>query len=328
MKAVEAEKRISSGHLDPVYVVYGLDTYWHLRLVSKISTFFTGGAQYLDAEELDWNTLWDMLIQPSFFGPSLWVVKNAEKLFAEEQPTGRISVAQGNSLVLLCNTKENPYTPEVVRLLQEAGCLFVEVSDPSFQEACEWVLDYMRSERVAMSDDAAKLMVSLVGRKIERLEMEASKLVLYSASPDSPVRAKITSQEVLMCVSPDPETNTFDLVDAIANRKAAKAYKELGELLSRGVNPILIVAVLGNHFMLLWRAKDARKKGITQDSAARVLGVHPYAAKKAMEQSNEWTYSSLEDALRILCRIDENLKRGDMDPVQAMDYLVAALVNL
>lgn len=86
-----------------------------------------------------------------------------------------------------------------------------------------------------------------------------------------------------------------------------------------------MIAVLGSHFGLMWRAKEASLKGITGNLLGRTLGVHPYSARKALEQSRNWTFPRLEKALRLLCSIDESLKSGTTDPVSAMDYV---LINL
>ena len=51
-----------------------------------------------------------------------------------------------------------------------------------------------------------------------------------------------------------------------------------------------MIAVLGSHFGLMWRAKDSANKGIAQDSLGEALGAHPYAARKALEQSRRWTF--------------------------------------
>ena len=86
-----------------------------------------------------------------------------------------------------------------------------------------------------------------------------------------------------------------------------------------------MIAVLGSHFGLMWRAKDSANTGIAQDSLGEALGAHPYAARKALEQSRRWTFPQLEQAIRLLCDVDESLKTGKTDPVSAMDYVLANL---
>lgn len=321
MLVTEVEKQIKSGKLAPVYFIYGDEAYWHERLISLLSDAFPDGTEYLSGDETTWQQLQDFLAQPSFFGPRLWVVRGAKPLFDQKTDTWITSVAPGNCLLLSAVTKTNPAPFGFTDALVKIGGVVLKVEEPSWREAAEWVRQKLKADGYTITRDALENLILVVGRSMERLDKEVEKLELL-VKPET----RITAAHVAACVSPDPEMNTFAFVDAVATRDRAKAFSEVEELQTRGLSPVFMISVLGSHFGLMWRAKECADKGIPQDSLGEALGVHPYAARKAFEQSRRWTFPQLERAIRLLCDVDESLKTGKIDQASAMDYILANLL--
>jgi DNA polymerase III delta subunit len=322
-----------------LYLVYGEEAYWHEKIIALLAGRFLDGTEYLSGDDTTWADLRDFLSQPSFFGPRLWVVRGAKELLIQTSDAWIEVIAPGNSLLLSSITKENPASRQFNQFLKKAGGKVIQASQPSFAEAASWVRNKLKEDGFTISRDALDSLILIVGRSIERLEKEVEKLELYvsetpSAGKDYVTKNKerlqarsITDWHVLECVSPDPEMNTFALVDAVAARNAKGAFSEVQELFARGVNTIFIIAVLGSHFGLMYRAKEAGLKGSSPDSLGRELGVHPYAGKKALAQSANWTFPEIERAICLLCEVDEAIKSGKTDPTSAMDYVLVELMK-
>lgn len=285
-----------------------------------LSGVFPDGTEHVSGDETSWQELQDLLAQPSFFGPRLWIVRGAKSLFDQKPDTWITAVAPGNCLLLSTITKTNPAPKAFAQAVSETGGVVIKVAEPTWREAANWVRERLRVDGYTITRDAVENLILVAGRSIERLDKEIEKLELF-VHPET----RITAGHVLACVSPDPGMNTFAFVDAVATKDKAKAFSEIEDLRMRGVSPVFMIAVLGSHFGLMWRARESSNKGITQDSLGKALGVHPYAARKALEQSRRWTFSQLEKAIRLLCDVDESLKTGKIDPVSSMDYM---LVNL
>jgi len=322
--------------------VYGEEAYWHERIIGLLAELFPESTEYLSGNETTWPELSEYLSQPSFFGPRLWVVRGAKELLAQMPDDWVDAVAPGNSLLLSSVAKENPTSKQFNQVFKKAGGQVIQASQPSFAEAASWVRNRLKEDGFTITKDALDNLILIVGRSIERLEKEVEKLELYvsetsraiSEEKDGAGKGKGKSQipsisvsHVVECVSPDPEMSTFALVDAVATRNAKQAFSEVQELFARGVNAIFIIAVLGSHFGLMYRAKEAGLRGSSTDAVGRELGVHPYAGKKALAQSANWTFSEIENAIFLLCGVDEAIKLGKTDPVSAMDYVLAELMK-
>ena len=316
----DAEKEIRNGAIAPIYLVYGEEAYWHDKLIGALSTAFGDGTEHMSGDEVTWPYLRELLVQPSFFGPRAWIVRGVKPLFAQKPESWVHVIAQGNCLFLSSVTKDNPAPKAFTKSMEELGGEIIKSAQPSFRDASFWARTRLKDDGYTITGDALENLIFIVGRSIERLDMEIDKLELYTRNTK-----KIDSSAVLDCVSPDPEMNTFALVDAVANRNVDRTFEELGNLRARGTSPVFLIAVLGSHFGLMWRAKEAVQKGIARDALGRALGVHPYAARKALEQGRIWQYHQLERAIRVLCSADESLKSGLIGADSAMDFVLVSL---
>ena len=330
MKARNAQiaaKEIASGsQVAPGYLIFGEERYWHRRVIDAAVESFGGSCESLSGDEVTWRALRDFLSQPSFFGPQVWVVHGAQSLF-ESAADARIDyIPEGKCLVLSCPVKDNPAKGDFLELWDRAGGVLLEASELPLLEAVSWVKERLAKGGFAASDDAAHDLVAIAGRRVELLENEIGKIEAYLGSTGKG-RAEVTSQVVLQCVSQDPEKTSFGLVDSITARDLGKAVSEYQDLKSRGASPIALISVIASHFALIWRAKEEELKGTPRDSLSKVLAVHPYPARKAAQESRRWTFGQLRSAFEVLCDVDEKLKRGRIDPDEAMDYLISRLCN-
>ncbi len=334
MKPTDAGTLIASGDLGSPervaagYLIAGEEVYWHRKIIELLSKLYPNGAENLSGEEISWDTLRDNLAQPSFFGASLWVVRDAQALLGSGEVPGIDRISAGNCLVLSCPTKENPARKSFLEAWDRLGCIVVNAATPSFSNAVSWVESLLLKEHLRISPEAAEMLVTVAGRSMDRLEQEATKIALYMGPganvPGSRPRP-VSTQVVLACVSQDPEKTAFGFIDAVAQRNVTKAAAELQDLKSRSSNTIMIIALLASHFALMWRAKEADGKGVSQASLPKVLGVHPFSARKALQQSRSWSLRDLENAFTLLLAVDESVKSGAMDPDRAIDYLLARI---
>lgn len=334
MKPTDASTLIASGDLGSLertaagYLIVGEEVYWHRKVIELLSKLYPSGAENLSGEETTWDVLRDNLVQPSFFGPSLWVVRDAQALLGGKEAPVIDYVAPGNCLVLSCPVKDNPARKPFLEAWDRLGGLVVNAATPSFQEAVRWVESLLLKEQLKISPEGAELLVNIAGRSMDRLEQEVTKIILYMGPGDGGTSNRprpVSPHIVLVCASQDPEKTAFGFVDAVAQRNLAKAASEYQDLQSRSTSAVLVISILASHFALMWRVKEASQSGVSQASLPQVLGVHPYVAKKALQQSRSWSFRDLEKALRLLLTVDEGMKTGVMDAERAVDYLLTGI---
>lgn len=199
---------------------------------------------------------------------------------------------------------------------------FVRRFEPPSPEALPgWVRQRARHHGGEMTPDAAERLAQTIGPdNLRLLDQESAKLVIYAR----PGRA-VTADDVAQLVPYVQQVVVFDLVDALGQREGKRAALLLHRLLDAGENPMGLLAMIARQFRLIMMAKDLSGREENKASIARLLGIHPYVARKVLAQSAHFTLAQLERVYRYLLDLDLAIKSGDLTPEAALDLLVAGL---
>lgn len=171
----------------------------------------------------------------------------------------------------------------------------------------------------------AELAAALVARcRADRvlLRNELEKLVAYVGD-----RAGIGRGDVAAVIGRSREERTFDLVDAVAAGRPGRAAALARDLLAQGEPPLALLALIARQYRLIWRMKSLAGAGVPAAEAAARLGVHPYAAEKALQQGRALTAADLAAALEAVLEADLAIKTGALPPELAVETLCVSLCN-
>ncbi|PJF48414.1 MAG: DNA polymerase III subunit delta [Chloroflexi bacterium] len=195
-----------------------------------------------------------------------------------------------------------------------------------------WIIERARAKGGDISTQAAQLLSLKINRGnandrdhfesdsrayLLKLDNELNKLVSYALG------RRIESRDVELLVQDEDVADIFKFVDAMGARDAEAAYRAMRGLLARGESPLVVLAHIARQTRLLIQAKE--NADLSPEQLARVVGVHPFVAKKASQQAGRFSLSELEQAHAALLEADFAIKTGRMDDVTALDMLVAAL---
>ena len=152
---------------------------------------------------------------------------------------------------------------------------------------------------------ALKALVEKTNANLSRVMQELDKLFLYHL--DDKI---ITVQSVDQVVSPSLESNVFSINDYILSGQSQAAIRAFNDLIQQKEEPIKIIAIMMNQFLLLLQVKILRTKGYQQGEIAKILKVHPYRVKLAIEKQEIFSKQSLSTAYRYLIESDHLIKTG------------------
>lgn len=316
-----AEAEILKGMTRSLYVVAGEEGFWASRLCRLLEPSFPAGRESLNLEDMEIADIFFLVSQPTFFGGKLFTLTGAEGLLAQQEIVLE-SVAEGNSLLLAAKIKPAAVSRGWLVRVSELGGIVVDASPPDSRTAAEWVETEVRRLGGRIRKDAAQYLVFLVGRRLSRLESEVQKGVLFAAGKE------ITRSMVDEFCSADSEANAFALVDAVASGNVQRALAEIPDLMSQGFNVPRIFSILASQFALIWKTKELLVQGVPAQEVAKDLGVHPFAAEKAMRQASAWSFSALQEAFKCLLEADEDLKTGKVDAGLACEHAICYLAAL
>jgi len=93
------------------------------------------------------------------------------------------------------------------------------------------------------------------------------------------------------------------------------------------VDPLYLLHRVVNQFRQLLQVREVLENGGGEEDAARILNIHRYAAKLAIEHARRFSMADLEAIYQRLLSIDIAMKTGGMDPELALDLLVTELTT-
>ena len=117
--------------------------------------------------------------------------------------------------------------------------------------------------------------------------------------------------------------NIFDLTDGIMKKDYKKVYECYNDLITIGEEPIKIISLLANQFLLMYQVKLLSYSSRNNNEIAEILNVHPYRVKLAM-QTNYLT-DELSDILKKLHALDFDIKSGKVNKIIGLENFLLHL---
>jgi DNA polymerase-3 subunit delta len=174
---------------------------------------------------------------------------------------------------------------------------------PKRAERAGWVCKQAASHGLAVGPAEARHLIAVSGEDPERLDREIEKLAAYCRGGSATVEA------IDAVCSPAIETKVFDLMDAVGHHDRSSAFRCLEEVFAQGEDPQAVFHALVRHIRLLERAIDAGgDEQASPSSLAKDLGIHPYTAKKLLEQRRSYDRAQVGRALGALAAADAAMR--------------------
>jgi DNA polymerase-3 subunit delta len=177
---------------------------------------------------------------------------------------------------------------------------------PKKNEMARWVRRRAADKRLPMSAAVARHVLDVCGEDpahSERLEREIEKLAVYCGG----VEASVEYVDAV-CI-PDDETKIFDLMDAVGHRDRTKAFGLLESIFASGDPKDDASRVLYSLLRHVRKLEEAwQLPGNDQSTAAKQLRVHPYTAKKLLEQRKNYDRRRFDKAYRALAVAEPGMR--------------------
>lgn len=187
----------------------------------------------------------------------------------------------------------------------------------------DWVVREAETIGAKIEPAAARKLVDFANNDSWRLAIELEKLASYAAAGGN---NRISEKDIELLVTPKINLNIFETIDAIGQRSRGKAALLLNKHLLEGEDPYYLFSMIIYQFRNLLRVKSlANTNGTstpTSDTIAKKTGLHPFVARKALEQSRKFELEELKQKFTRLADYDTAIKNGEIDIVDCL-YQIA-----
>ena len=183
------------------------------------------------------------------------------------------------------------------------------------------LVDYIKNRAQELGANisplAAERFATYVGTDYWQIEEELKKLSLYVK--DNELDQTIDVSDIDELVHSSFEANIFELMDAISQRNTNRAIALLDSFLEAGENEIYILTMIARQFRNIAMAKA--EKNITDTILAKKAGVHPFVAKKSIQQARNFTLEEISEIYARIAKADLGLK-SNQNPKQALQSII------
>lgn len=168
----------------------------------------------------------------------------------------------------------------------------------------------------SLTEDAAELLVNLMGTDLRLLTGEVEKLGLYALNRD------ITLNDVLLlCNHSD---NLFQLMNRwILQESPADNFRDMAEILLKR-HPIEIFATMQSYFNNIFRAIWMHHQGIGIDAIAQRTGQKPFSVKKNLSSFQRVPLQRWLTLKHLLVEMEWKAKTGRLEGQLALETILGA----
>ena len=191
---------------------------------------------------------------------------------------------------------------------------------PQGAQMADWIRKYAAEQGGEISFQAASLLAESAQDAPRMAVLEVEKLLAY-VNYQRPV--DVDDVEAAAAFT-SGQGDYFAFLDAIAARNGRRAMDMLEKLLDERDAIGLFFSLVG-HFRLVLQAREIYENGGQADTVAQVLKIHPFRARKMVEQARTLPLPVLESMYLRLQQLDFEIKTGQVQPQLALETMVAEL---
>lgn len=185
----------------------------------------------------------------------------------------------------------------------------VLVYDVPKRRLAEWVTTQFADRKVPVDDEAARLLIEVVGEDPEELSSEVDKIATWSGGEP------VTTREIELLAAGCAEIPGYELTDAWGRRDLGGALTACQRLLERSGDPVsrtvpMLIGMLVAHVGRVRDCQAMAEEGLSPRDAASRLKRHPFYVEKLFQQARNYAPDELRTAVVRLAELDHAVKGG------------------
>ena len=340
MTQTELKDLIKRGTVDGVFLFCGEENYlkrYYLGELRRLLVPDEGMSPFVhfvfDGAEIDTGALLDTARTPTMFGDGKLIEwHNADldgmkesALKALEAFCEEMKEEQGSTVVItaaaegLDTGSERRPSKLFTRLSKAMNAVpFYHSTDAALQS---WIRRHFAAEGVAHTESLPALLLARVGHDMDVLSAEIDKLSCYAKANGL---SELTERELAFVSIRTVESDAFSLTSALLDGKIEDAYRFLGDMKRRRVDPIAALGQVAKLYADLLSVACLAEEGKNEKEIAKILGMHEYRAGIYFRSAKRMGSAAAEAKLQKCVEIDADLKRG-VASYRGLEQLIATL---
>jgi len=269
----ELDRSLAAGHVQPLYLLVGSETYLRDAAARNISDAALSGTLLREFNETSFSLLTDSAMAaiaaaeqlPMMSERRVVRIKDFAKLReADEEIIIRYLERPLDSTVLVFVADDLDKRKKLTKTLL-SSCTVVEFPAVKDAEAKAWARNRLKELKTTADDRVLTDIVRLVGTNLQTLSSELDKLAAAAIET-----RQITAEMVDQLIDRSRELSNFDLGDQLVAGDRRRALETLHRLLEDDVAPVMLLGLIAGNYHRLALAKELLKRG-KRDEVYRLI---------------------------------------------------------
>lgn len=339
MTQAELKERLKQSPLDGVYLFCGEEAFLKRHYLGEFRRRLVpdeGLAPFVhfpfDGAQIDPSAILDVARTPTMLGEGKlieWMGADFESmkesdLAAFEALCEELKEEAGNTLVIIATaegldtgTEKRP-SKLFTRLSKVLDIVpFYHSTDAAL---IAWIRRHFTAEGLRYEESVPAALLARVGHDMDVLSGEIEKLSAYAKANGCEV---LTERELAFVTIRTVESDAFSFTNALLDGKTEEAYRYLGDMKRRRVDPITVLAQVARLYADLLSVALLAEEGQTEKEIAKTLGMHEYRAGLYYRSAKRIGAAALGARLEECVRIDAELKLG-ASSYRGLEQLIAS----
>ena len=220
------------------------------------------------------------------------------------------------STILVFVEDEVDKRSRLYKKLGETGRL-QEFKTPGDKELFEWVNNSVKKRGGRITRDAIQVLLRNTAHNMQALSSEIEKLTAYTG-----ISGEINNDDIKSICTPVLETQIFDLVGAVGEKKPERALDIFNNMVLMKEQPLVVLTMIARQFRLVLQSKALSEKGCSNNEIANFLSIRGFVVTECLRHANGFKTEELIAALKDCLEADLNVKSGRMSDRLAVETLI------
>lgn len=326
--AVEILKKITSGKECPLAtLVVSKDEIRRERIRKILCDAFIKDAasiRKLDARDFDLRDLErlavDSFSQSLFASTQFWLIRNVDALDAAGQKRLQQIVESAPPGIKFILTAAKLNANAAFRKYFVGASTLIELDELKGFELTRWVQKELTQAGIKkFEENVPEILISIGEEDPDRIAKAIEHLALYVDGPE------VKRADIGAVFIERPDLNEYELLDLLAGGNKVKAEFLLGELLSSGKNPFLLLSLLFRTYSNYLAIKVLESRGSQPGDVRQRLGMTPWVYNKTSSGCRRYSVDKLQSLIDALLNADSKLKNKSLGPENILSELIFKL---
>lgn len=198
-----------------------------------------------------------------------------------------------------------------------ADCVNFERQKP--QVLAGWVARHAQANGCFLSPELCRKLIDYCSADMFILAGETEKIAAYVRASG---RNIVEEADIYAVSSPSTIYGAFDFVNALLDRKIARAFVLLDDMKKRKEKPLDILGTVSKLCSELLQVRVLRDAGMTPPEIASKLKMHEYTLSLRLKSAGSRPIEALEKAVELCRDADRKMKSTRLDSYRLIELLI------